>query len=240
MQKWNQQILLTSLQLQLWKIGMFVGHLKIGKSGRFAKTIFFFLRSDPNNKCTIEITGKRCNLGDGEGLQVPCVLYFEGIYLYVERLKKILSSLWWNVVSHCPSTLCQGKWKSVQIIECSRFELSDGFSREKVRSAERKIFLFKLRECSSYRAFEFMDFNCIYLKWWYFSQNSVHILKHQTIWQELTENQISSFKVNERIVFLLLHQDHLTLLIPGFWRIDFTGGGFRHPVIISERLIFRT
>ena len=55
-----------------------VGHLKKGKIGRFAKTLFYFLRSDPYSKCHAKVTWKRCNLGDGDGLQVPCILYISG------------------------------------------------------------------------------------------------------------------------------------------------------------------
>ena len=74
--------------------GHVVGHLKSGKSGRFAKTIFCFLKGDENNRCTIEVTGKRCNLGDGEGMQVPCLLHFEGNNnLYIDRLRNILPKL---------------------------------------------------------------------------------------------------------------------------------------------------
>ena len=47
-----------------------VGHLKKGKSGRFAKTLFYFLKADPFSSCHAEIAG--ANLGDREGLQVPC------------------------------------------------------------------------------------------------------------------------------------------------------------------------
>ena len=42
----------------------------------FAKTIFYYLRSHPDAKFTAIVTGKRFNLGDGEGLQVSA-LYFE-------------------------------------------------------------------------------------------------------------------------------------------------------------------
>ena len=55
------------------KDGKVVGHLPLGENGKFAKTIFYFLRADPNGKCTITITGKAVNLGDGEGMQVPCL-----------------------------------------------------------------------------------------------------------------------------------------------------------------------
>ena len=34
-----------------------VGHLMNGKSGKFAKTVFFFLRADTINSATVEITG---------------------------------------------------------------------------------------------------------------------------------------------------------------------------------------
>ena len=39
-----------------------VGHLKKGESGKFAKIIFYFLRSDPYSSCIATISGKRCNL----------------------------------------------------------------------------------------------------------------------------------------------------------------------------------
>lgn len=61
-----------------------VGHLKKGKTGRYAKTIFYFLRANPMN---IAVTGKRVNLGDGEGLQIPCTISFQGEEKYLEILK---------------------------------------------------------------------------------------------------------------------------------------------------------
>ena len=67
-----------------------VGHLKKGKTGRFAKTIFYFLRSHPEAKCTAKVTGKRCNLGDGEGLQVPCSLHITGLKKCVSVLTQQL------------------------------------------------------------------------------------------------------------------------------------------------------
>ena len=47
------------------------GHLKKGNSGKFAKTNFYFLRSDTYCNCYAEVSGKRHNLKDGEGLQFP-------------------------------------------------------------------------------------------------------------------------------------------------------------------------
>ena len=68
--------------------GTIVGYLKKGKSGRFAKTIFYYLRSHPQANCTAKVTGKRFNLGDGEGLQVPCILQFTGERKFISVLKE--------------------------------------------------------------------------------------------------------------------------------------------------------
>ena len=67
-----------------------VGHLMKGKSGRFAKTIFYFLRADKKNDCTVVVTGKAINRGDGEGMQVPCTLNFKGHRKWIDILKKEL------------------------------------------------------------------------------------------------------------------------------------------------------
>lgn len=65
-----------------------VGHLPLGKSGKFAKTIFYFLRADELSSCKVTVTGKPVNLGDGEGMQVPCNLTFIGTEKCIEILKK--------------------------------------------------------------------------------------------------------------------------------------------------------
>ena len=44
--------------------GATVGHLKKGKTGRFTKTIFYYLPSHPEAICTAKVTGKMFNLGD--------------------------------------------------------------------------------------------------------------------------------------------------------------------------------
>ena len=51
-----------------------VGHLPLGKTGNFAKTIFYLLRANKYSICEVEIAGKPVNLDDGEGMQVPCKL----------------------------------------------------------------------------------------------------------------------------------------------------------------------
>ena len=55
-----------------------VGNLPLGKSGKFAKTIFYFLKANVSF-CKIVVTGKPVNLGDGDGMQVPCKLLFTGV-----------------------------------------------------------------------------------------------------------------------------------------------------------------
>ena len=68
--------------------GIIIGHLKKGESGRFAKTIFYYLRSHPDAKCTAIVTRKRFN---GKGLQVPCTLKItrkrKFVSLLTEKLK---------------------------------------------------------------------------------------------------------------------------------------------------------
>ena len=70
-----------------------VGHLKKGDSGKFAKTIFYFIRSDVYSQRYVEINGKRCNLGDGEGLQVPCKICITGQKHYLDILKRELMKI---------------------------------------------------------------------------------------------------------------------------------------------------
>ena len=48
------------------------------KDGRFAKKICYFLRTDRYTECKVIITGKEVKLGDGEGMQVPCLLNIFG------------------------------------------------------------------------------------------------------------------------------------------------------------------
>ena len=69
-----------------------VGHLPLGKTGNFAKTIFYFLRADKYSICEVEITGKSVNLGDGEGIQVPCKLKLTGRSKFVNILQNSLKT----------------------------------------------------------------------------------------------------------------------------------------------------
>ena len=64
------------------------GHLPLGENGKLAKTLFGFLRADPYGKCNTTVTGKAVNLGDGDGMQVPCILHLSGQKSMVEILKQ--------------------------------------------------------------------------------------------------------------------------------------------------------
>ena len=61
--------------------------------GRYAKTIFHFLRGDPFSKCRAKVVGPCCNLGDGEVLQLSCELHIVGQQKCVDVLKDELPKL---------------------------------------------------------------------------------------------------------------------------------------------------
>ena len=76
------------------KDGDIISHLPLGKSGKFAKTVFYFLKSDKNHHCKITVTRKATNAGDGLGMKVPCQLFFlaeeKFIIILQEKLSKLL------------------------------------------------------------------------------------------------------------------------------------------------------
>ena len=53
------------------RCGDVVGHLSRERSAHFTKTVSYFLRANNGNCCRVEVTGKKVNLGDGEGLRIP-------------------------------------------------------------------------------------------------------------------------------------------------------------------------
>ena len=67
-----------------------IGHLPKGTNGKFAKTIFYFLRADKYGSCHVFIKDKVVNLGHGDGMQVPCTLFFEGSSNFIEILQRQL------------------------------------------------------------------------------------------------------------------------------------------------------
>ena len=63
-----------------------VRHLPLGKTDNFAKTIFYFLRTDKYSFIKVEITEKPVNLGDGKDMQVPCKIRLTGKSRFVNIL----------------------------------------------------------------------------------------------------------------------------------------------------------
>ena len=69
-----------------------MGHLPLGKTDNFTKTIFYFLGADKYSICGVEITRKQVDLGDGEGMQVPCKLKITGKSKFVNILQNSLKT----------------------------------------------------------------------------------------------------------------------------------------------------
>ena len=69
-----------------------VGHLPLGKTGNFAKTVFYFLRAGKYSICDLKITGKLVNIGDGERMQVPCKLNLTGRSKFENYFTKFLKN----------------------------------------------------------------------------------------------------------------------------------------------------
>ena len=65
-----------------------VGHLPLGKEGKFAKTMFYFLRADEYGSCNVLIKGKPVNLGDGDEMQVSCTFNFVGQKKFLQKTLK--------------------------------------------------------------------------------------------------------------------------------------------------------
>ena len=63
--------------------GKVVGHLPMGKKGKFAKAIFNFLKKDKKHFCRLNVPGKATSAGNRWGMKVP---YCRGkIYKRFER-----------------------------------------------------------------------------------------------------------------------------------------------------------
>ena len=70
-----------------------VGHLPLGKSGKFTKTIFYFLKANEKHSCVINVLGKAINAGDGLGMKVSCRLLFFAEEKYINVLKEKFCTL---------------------------------------------------------------------------------------------------------------------------------------------------
>ena len=52
------------------------GNLLKGKSGKYAKAIFYFFRSDPLTICYVKIIWKAVSLRENKGIRIPCLPQF--------------------------------------------------------------------------------------------------------------------------------------------------------------------
>ena len=80
-----------NMPLAVTKDARVVGHLKKGKTGRYAKTAFYFLWTNPLNTANITLTGEKLNFGHGQSLQIACTISSKGEGKYTEILKKKLN-----------------------------------------------------------------------------------------------------------------------------------------------------
>ena len=84
----ENEVLLTRMEPTNKKykfaVDSFVGHLMKGKGGRFAKTIFYFLRASEYHECRVHVTGQAINQGDYKGMKIPCTLMFKGQSEFVD------------------------------------------------------------------------------------------------------------------------------------------------------------
>ena len=77
------------------KNNVVVGHLPLGCSGKFTKKIFYFLCADEWSECKVIVTEKSVNHGDGDGMQVTCLLKFHGQKSLIGILKQQLDIMKW-------------------------------------------------------------------------------------------------------------------------------------------------
>ena len=77
------------------KNNVVMGHLPLGCSGKLAKTIFYFLGADEWSECKVIVTEKPVNHGDGDGMQVNCLLKFHGQKSLIGILKQQLDVMKW-------------------------------------------------------------------------------------------------------------------------------------------------
>ena len=68
-------------------------HLLKGKSGKYAKTVFYFLKTDPLNVFHVKITGKAVNLGRNKGMRIHCLLQFTGKCKMMDILQELICKL---------------------------------------------------------------------------------------------------------------------------------------------------
>ena len=69
-----------------------VRHFLMGRSGKFAMKIFYFLKADKKHSWRINVLGKDVNAGDRLGMKVPCRLFLFSEEKYKKRKSSKRSS----------------------------------------------------------------------------------------------------------------------------------------------------
>ena len=70
-----------------------IGHLPIGKPGKFTEASFYFLKPAKENRCKIIVHGKAVNQNDGLEMKIPSQLFFIAEEKLIDILKKRLPKL---------------------------------------------------------------------------------------------------------------------------------------------------
>ena len=70
-----------------------IGHLPIGKLGKFTEASFYFLKPAKENRCKIIVHGKAVNQNDGLEMKIPSQLLFIAEEKFIDILKKRLPKL---------------------------------------------------------------------------------------------------------------------------------------------------
>ena len=70
-----------------------IGHLLLENSGKFVKTIFYFLKAAKESRYQIIVHGKAVNQNHGLGMKVPSQLLFTAEEIFIDILKERLPKL---------------------------------------------------------------------------------------------------------------------------------------------------
>ena len=70
-----------------------IGQLPKEKSGKYAKTIFYFLKTNPLNIYHAKVTGKTVNLGNNKGMRTLCLPQFTGSCKMMNILQELICKL---------------------------------------------------------------------------------------------------------------------------------------------------
>ena len=86
-----------------------IDHLKKTKTGRYAKTVFYLLLTNPMNSASITVTRKRVSFGDGQSLQIPCTILLKEKEKYIEKTVELVP-----FIIVCTTETLSGKYEEHQ------------------------------------------------------------------------------------------------------------------------------